>query len=107
MQPPLRIINSLAHCWPLGTLHGIALPEGISPFNGGSMTFQTWAYFGAHAASFANNQQSSPLLAAWDPTWYSAAGRYNLVLTSGSPAIGAGLSTGAPTVDIMGNVRAL
>lgn len=71
----------------------------------GSPAPKTWAQFGTLAGTFTNNLNVDPVLTAYDPAWYATPGTYNLALQPGSPAIGAGLQTGAPATDIRGNPR--
>jgi hypothetical protein len=66
---------------------------------------QTWTYFSSQAAVFTGNLQADPKLAAMGAEWFKAPQKFNLQLQTGSPAIGAGLATDAPAVDIMGNPR--
>ena len=67
---------------------------------------RNWSQFSTLAGTFTNNLNVNPLLTAYDPSWYATPERYNLAPQSGSPAIGAGLQTGAPATDIRGNPRA-
>jgi hypothetical protein len=66
---------------------------------------RTWAQFGTLAGTFTNNLNTNPNFTAYDPQWYATPERYNVALVSGSPALGAGFSAGAPASDIAGRAR--
>ena len=75
-------------------------------YNDGTSVGYTFAQFEAQlAAGAGTNLQLNPLLVAANPAWYTAPQSFNLQVQTGSPAIGAGLATDAPAVDIMGKSR--
>jgi hypothetical protein len=82
------------------------LTEVAGAFTSSNAWTKTWAEFGSRAAVFTGNINADPLLTALDNSWYATPGLYNLRVSSGSPAVGAGLHTGAPATDIRGNPRA-
>jgi hypothetical protein len=75
-------------------------------YNDGTSVGYSFAQFEVQlAAGAGTNLQLNPLLVAAHPDWYTAPQSFNLQVQTGSPAIGAGLATDAPAVDIMGKSR--
>jgi hypothetical protein len=75
-------------------------------YNDGTSVGYSFAQFEAQlAAGAGTNLQLNPLLVAANPAWYTTPQSFNLQVQTGSPAIGAGLATDAPAVDIMGKSR--
>jgi Putative Ig domain len=83
----------------------IGIGGGFAALPDGSWT-RSWAQFASLAGAFTNNLNVNPMLAAYNPASYATPEKYYLMPSAGSPALAAGLSTGAPATDIRGNPRA-
>lgn len=92
----LEVTNQMAPC---------TYPGGCTP---NTALFTTNYLSGALPASFTNNiYGSSPLFVNFtdDATYAQNPGSWSLKLQPGSPAVGAGIATGAPVTDIQGTTR--